>query len=769
MVLKPDRSWRPCGDYRLLNTKTVPDRYPLPNMSDITNVLSGAKYFTKLDLLKGYYQVPVAEDDIPKTAVITPFGTFTFNYTCFGLRNAGATFQRLMDSIMGDLPCVIIYVDDILIFSPSFRQHIADVRAVLQRLRDNGLLAKPSKCEWAQERMEFLGHTIDAKGITPLPQKVAAVEKFPAPTTVKALQEFAGIVNYYHRFLPNAAEVMAPLYEALKGKPQKIKWNPLLQKAFDDTKSLLAAATKLSYPRSTGELVLTTDASNVAVGGALEQDTPEGRRPIAFFSRKLSPAETRYSTFDRELLAVHLSVRHFRHLLEGRPFKIRTDHQPLVHAFTKTADAWSPRQQRQLSAIAEYPCTISYLRGSSNQVADALSRNYITAVQIGLKYEDIANEQRDNNDLQRLRRERTGLRWIEYDVGGLKLTCETSTGRPRPYLPPNSRREAFILAHNLSHPSAKSTIKLLTERYLWGTMKADIRRLCRECLPRQTSKISRHVDSGVEQFHTSARRLSHIHVDTVGPLPPSEGFRYIFTIVDRNTRWPEAIPLRQQTAESCANALTQWVARHGVPETIVSDRGPAFTSNLWTSLAERLGCKVKQTTAYNPACNGLVERFHRSLKASLMARCQSHQWKKNLPWVLLGLRTTPHAALGASPAEALYGLTLCIPADVIPGEREPQSWADITDRVDSATPPQLTYAEITKKYLPPALTSAPFVFMRVDHHRPPLTPPCEGPYAVLERRDKAYKLKLSGRITWVSIDRLKPALIPAPPTTGGVM
>ena len=756
MVPKQDGSWRPCGDYRRLNTKTIPDRYPLPNINDITNVLAGAKFFTKLDLLKGYYQVPIAEEDQQKTAVITPFGTYVFKYTCFGLRNAGATFQRLMDTIFGNIPYVVIYVDDILIFSSSYKQHLQHLRAVLELLRDNGLLVKPSKCTWAQQEVEFLGHAIDASGFKPLPQKVSAVEGFPTPTNIKSLQEFAGMVNYYHRFIPNAAKIMAPLYEALKGRPKKLLWGPPQEEAFANTKVALSRATRLTYPTPGKELILTTDASNYAVGAVLEQEAPEGRQPIAFYSKKLAPTEQKYSTFDRELLAMHLAVRHFRHFVECRPFKLLTDHLPLVHAFARSSDAWSSRQQRHLSAISEFPCTIAYIKGSSNQVADALSRNSINAVQLGISYIDIADAQSTDEELSHVRANNTSLKWIDVDVGGKTLACETSTGRSRPYLPKSLRQQAFDTTHNLSHPSAKSTIKILSERYVWEGMRSDVRKWCQACLQCQTSKVGRHTKSPITPLETSAQRLAHIHVDIVGPLPPSEGYRYLLTIIDRNTRWPEAIPLRQQTADACTSGLINWVSRFGVPESIVSDRGANFTSKLWENLASALGTTVKHTTSYNPACNGLVERFHRSLKTALTARCQGHNWKKHLPWVLLGLRTTPHAALGTSPAEALYATPIRIPADSLPGSPTPQSWEDLHQSVDEWQPPVVTY-QARQSYLPPTLGSAPFVFLRIDHHKPPLTPPYEGPYAVLERREKTYKINWKGKQTWVGIDRLKPA------------
>ena len=759
MVPKADGSWRPCGDYRRLNNATKPDHYPLPNIADITNVLGGAKFFSKIDLLKGYFQIPVAEEDKEKTAIVTPFGTFIFNFTCFGLRNAGATFQRMMDQIFEDIPCVIVYIDDILIFSKTLKQHYQDIRKVLRILKENGLVVRKDKCEWVKTSVEFLGHHLNARGLAPLPQKVEAINKFPKPRSVKNMQEFAGMVNYYHRFLPSLADIMHPLYEALKGKPKKLNWTSELNKAFEETKQALANATRLAYPQEKGRLYLTTDASSKAIGGVLEQETEEGRRPLSFFSRKLTPAEEKYSTFDRELLAVHRGVRHFHHFVEGRPFIIETDHLPLINAFMKKADAWSPRQQRQLSAIAEYPCTMTYIRGKSNRVADALSRNSVNAIQLGLSYKRIAEEQKNDEDLQRLRQERKALTWLESKVAGVPLICETSCGRPRPFIPRILRQEVFQQCHNLSHPSAKSTIKIITERYIWNNMKADIRKWCRQCIKCQTSKVIRHTESGIGNFESSTARLAHLHVDIVGPLPPSEGYRYLFTIIDRNTRWTDAIPLRTQTAEACARALLTWVARYGVPESIVSDRGANFTSDLWAELSKSLGFKLQHTTAYNPEANGIIERFHRTLKSSLTASCTSPLWSRKLPWVMLGLRTTPHSAFNASPAEVLYGQCLRIPADLLPSNEESMTIEEIARKCDSFLPPKKTYAEVTKKYIPEKLHTCRFVFVRVDAHKPPLSPAYSGPYPVLQRGEKAFKLKMNNGENWVSIDRLKVAYL----------
>ena len=371
IVVKKDGTIKPCGDYRRLNI-TEADHYPLPNIADVTSFLHGATVFSKLDLMKGYFQVPMHPEDIPKTAIVTPFGTYTFNYS-FGLKNGGATFQRLMDDILGDLSFCVCYVDDVLVFSNSRKQHLQHLKVVLERLSENGLIAREDKFTFGASEVEFLGHAISHLGVTPLREKVEAIQGFPKPSTVRGLQEFLGLVTFYHRFLPSIASKLAPLNELLKGKPKLLSWNPDTEAAFRSAKQTLADATLLAFPASNAELLLTTDASDIVVGAVLEQRLHGHTTPLAFYSKKLSDTERRYPTFDRELLVVYLATKHFKHLLEAQPFQIWTDHLPLVHAFSKKTDPCSSRQQRQLSTVSEFNCNLQHISGKSNTVADALS------------------------------------------------------------------------------------------------------------------------------------------------------------------------------------------------------------------------------------------------------------------------------------------------------------------------------------------------------------------------------------------------------------
>ena len=295
--------------------------------------------FTKLDLQKGYLQVPVAAADIEKTAVITPFGLYEFLRMPFGLKNAGMSFQRLMDNLFGHLPFVFIYLDDLLIASRTAAEHRRHLRQVLQILHHNGLIINGEKCVFGKSSVEFLGHQVSAAGITPLLDRVAAIAAYPRPATVRDLQAFLGLINFYRRFIPAAARILRPLTDILKGGPKgptPIVWSPPLLAAFTAAQAALSATCCLDHPSSSAEISLVTDASASHLGAVLQQRRPGGRwRPLGFFSAKLNAAQQAYSAFDRELLAVTASLYHFRHLLEGRPFLIFTDHKPLLGALTR--------------------------------------------------------------------------------------------------------------------------------------------------------------------------------------------------------------------------------------------------------------------------------------------------------------------------------------------------------------------------------------------------------------------------------------------------
>jgi cleavage and polyadenylation specificity factor subunit 1 len=287
----------------------------------------------------------MAPEDIQKTAIITPFGLFEYLFMPFGLMNAAQAFQRLMDRLFGHFPFLFTYLDDHLIASRTLEEHMDHLSQFFSVLQDNGLTINPAKCTFAATSVKFLGHMVSETGLIPLPRHVAAVENFPPPQDLKQLQRFLGLINFYRRFLPSVAQTLKPLTDLLRGNPKALDWSPAADAAFKAAKAALVAAVPLSHPAPNATLALAVDASDSHVGGVLQQLQGRSWRPLAFFSKKLSPTQQRYSTFDRELQAAFSAVRHFRFLLEGRRFRLLTDHKPLVAAMSRVSPPWSARQQ----------------------------------------------------------------------------------------------------------------------------------------------------------------------------------------------------------------------------------------------------------------------------------------------------------------------------------------------------------------------------------------------------------------------------------------
>ena len=801
VVPKSDGQFRPCGDYRRLNAITQPDRYPLPLLQDFASNLSGCQFFSKIDLVKGYHQIPVRPADIPKTAVTTPFGCFEYLRMPFGLRNAAQTFQRVVDIVTQGLAGVFVYIDDLLIASRSANEHERHLRALFKRLTRFNLVVNRDKSVLGSSELPFLGHVVSGDGIKPLPDSVDAIDRIQPPTTVKEVKSFIGSITFYHRFLPRLSEVLRPLHLLTAGpktkRCRKILWGAEHQQAFERAKNLLKTATLLTHLASDSELRLVTDASDIAIGAVLEQADQTGWRPVAFFSRVLSAAELNYSTFDRELTAIYAAIQKFKHWLDGRQFHILTDHKPLVGAIAKTTDAISGRQQRQLSFIAEFTSDVRHLPGAENTVADFLSRPSRTGEQqgqderqpagedtvstlqleataastdslidMGLDLDAVATAQRTDLEVLSLETNSSFPTFAYRLPSGNLLACTRREGWLQVLLPHSFRVPLIKMLHYISHPGVKATQNLVRRQAWWPKLGSDVSAFVLNCQSCLRSKVVRHVRAPLQPFEQADDRFSHIHVDLVGPLPDCRGSRYLFTMVDRFTRWFEAVPMDSISADACANAFALfWVARFGAPRIITSDLGRQFTSDIWRQMAQALGAELHYTTAYHPQANGMVERFHRRLKEALRARLEGHiDWPTHLPWVLMGLRATVVADTQASPAELVYGRPLTLPGIMVPrpyGEPGPDFVDSLRGQLPgNPGPPPTDHGTNRLIQVPDRLANCTHIYVLQEKSQAQhsLSVRYKGPYKVVRRAERTIThLDSYGLERTVSIDRVKPA------------
>lgn len=760
LVQKAENKWRLCGDYRRLNVVTQKDNYPLPNIFAFTALLHGARFFSHIDLLKGYWQVPMWPGDIEKTAIATTSGLYEYLRMPFGLRNASNSFQRLMNEMVRGLQGVFVYLDDLLVFSDDLDQHARRLKALFIRLRKFGLKAAKTKCWFGRTQVEFLGFRVDASGVRPPEERVRALLKMPRPTTTMDLRRFLGMLNFYKRFLPGLSGKIQDLY-SISNQKGSINWNDNLRSQFEKAKEAIAEATVLAFPKEGAPLCVSSDASGEGLAGVLEQHDQGKWRPLAFFSRKLSPSEKTESTYNRELLGAYSAIRHFHQLIEGKGCALVVDHAPLRGSILGHRDALTDRQRRMLSYIAEMVVNVHSIQGKDNVVADALSRlpvdNVVnqTMVSKGLDLETLEREQLSDPELKFLK----PPKYQKVLIDGKNLLCDV-TNYPRIYVPGSCRRWLMEWFHNQAHPGVKQSRRIISRQCTWPNMSGMIQEFVKGCRRCQVSKVTVHNRPPLQHFVLPNARFSHVHVDFVGQLPDSHnGNQFLFTCIDRYTRFPIAVPTKHATAEAALEAFfLQWVALFGLPEHLTSDQGPCFRSLQWKGVLQQYNIVNHQSTSYHPEANGMIERWHRSLKSSLIAK--GGDWERALPLTLLYLRAAVNEEIKYAPFELVFGTLPMLPGAVYPRDElcvEPHIFASAFNDIRFPAPsiPKWHRKDRDNSHTFD-FTNISMAFIRIDSVQPALTAYYSGPYHIIEKGTRAFKLLVDGKEVLVSVDRLKP-------------
>lgn len=691
-VKKKTGDLRMCIDFRALNQITIKNRTPLPRIDDLLESLSGAKYFTCLDLRSGYYQIRIAPEDIEKTAFRTKYGHFEFKVLPFGLTNAPATFQTLMNHVFSDMldVSVLVYLDDIMIFSKTLEEHKEHVAAVLKRLRKHKLYLNGPKCKFFRTKVDWLGHVVSSDGISVDQSKIQAVLEWPRPENVTVLQSFLGYAGYYRRFVRAYSEIARPLTDLLKkfdsaGKKVEFVWTEACQIAFEVLKKRLTEAPVLLMPSPDYPFMLFTDASHFAMGGVLMQDQGDGPRPVGYFSRKFSRAELNYDAYEKEALALLSCLDYYRHLINGAPTTmVFTDNQALTTL--KTQAKINGRQARWLLRLAEYDTDIKYLPGKANVVADALSRRpdhfvatiaVVATVQHVMQdkdwFESLLQSYAGNDEVQNIIKNIQDGTAVDYQLLGPYLVRnKESVGHPQIFVPDaGSFRQQVLAAHHdtlfAGHFGANKTAESILRHYYWPSLHRDVKHYVQSCPQCSVSKASTKKPTGLLQPISVEKRFDTLHMDFVSGLPPINGFDCILVMVEKFTKtlMLAATTTTCDAAQAFDLYLQHAFPRIGVPNRIITDRGTQFNSHFTKAMNEYFKIKQNMSTAYHPQTDGQAERAVRTVVETL--RCfitEYPDWVKALPVIEFAYNTSTNPSTGKSPSELLYGENLPTPASL---------------------------------------------------------------------------------------------------------
>lgn len=736
-VKKSDGSLRLCVDYRGLNKITIKNRYPLPLIQENLDRLQNAKYFTKIDLRGAYNLIRIAAGEEWKTAFRTRYGLFEYLVMPFGLTNAPASFQQLMNEVLREYLdiSVIVYLDDILIYSKTREEHIEHIQQVLERLRKHRLWAKAEKCRFFQSSVDFLGYIVSQDGVSMDPAKVKAILEWQAPKSVKDIQVFLGFANFYRRFIKKYSKLTAPLTRLLR-KDVKFEWSESAQKSFEALKEAFTTAPVLTHFDPSRPIVLETDASDYALAGVLSHPDSKGNlQPIAYYSRKFNDAELNYEIYDKELLAIIACLKEWRAYCEGASQKITiySDHKNLE--YFSTSKVLTRRQARWMEFLSHFDFEIIYRKGSLMAKPDALTRR--SELQGGSKaseaapkallkpehfkvvsettttpansfeisdiHEDITEEQPIFSNLaDRIATAQATDTKLSPILAMLKAPEQPQTPAQlklsrgftlseedllffnnRIHVPDNHAIKLEILhqCHDsrlAGHPGRAKTYALVSRHYFWPGMRAFTKTYVSGCQTCQRNKSPRHKPVGfLQPLPIPTGPWRSISMDAIVKLPASKDFDSIMVIVCRLTKMAHFLPFKEEgfTSEHLAK-MFQFIFRlHGIPEDIVSDRGPIFTSKFWRSFASGVQIKLNFSTAFHPQSDGQTERVNQVLEQYLRMFINYHQddWSDLLASAEFTYNNTEHASTKITPFFANYGYHPCDPSAPLPPSSNPTS------------------------------------------------------------------------------------------------